>query len=671
MHHIGLDFGTNYTSASRINPDTGKPEPVRFMDNGQEKMPSLVFYSEYGTLVGQGVQSQIEQFSNFPPHERMKAQQSIVRSLKRMLNPSGTHIVPGKGPVRHVDIVRDIFSYVKQDVEAGCFSGEKVEKVTLTHPVVCTEAYRKLIKKAAETAGFKEVELLEEPVAAAMGYAASGARVGQGILVYDFGGGTFDVAFVLRDDKGNFRIPIPSLGDPWCGGDDLDMRLYEYWDRKAQEKNGRCIGGNAGDVDAGFLFRCRRHKETLSRMPRMDLIEYLPPMDGVLNPTDNRLALTLDQEIIKQLFVTDVGRTIEITKRMLKNVESSGYKIDTVLLVGGSSRLPLVKELLKEILPVPPLETMNVDVAVAMGAVQKNNNTLKEDLKKEPSFITTVSEKPSVKRKAGDIHSFTVDGVNFDMVYIPPGEFMMGSPEQEEERYNDETQHRVRLTKGFYLQRTQVSQIQWEKVMGFNPSYFHDCLNCPVEWVTWYDAVAFCNALSEREGRRSAYEMSVKRRDDKHIKDAEVTLVLDTDGFRLPTEAEWEYACRAGTTTSFSFGENITSTQVNYDGNYSYAGGQKSKYREKTIAAGSLPPNSWGLYEMHGNVCEWCNDWYEKYPFETAIDPTGPSTGSSRVIRGGSWYDNPRNVRAAIRNEYVPGLAFSYVGFRVCAPRVR
>nr|WP_320190665.1 Hsp70 family protein [uncultured Desulfobacter sp.] len=371
MHHLGLDFGTNYISASYVNPASGRPEPVRFMDNGQEKMPALVYYSEQGVLVGQGVQSMLEQLSAFPPRERLQAQQAIVRSLKRGLNPSGTHIVPGKGAVSHVDVVTDIMAFVKQDVESGCFAGETVEKLTLTHPVVCTEAYKALLKTAAEKAGFKQVDLMEEPVAAAMGSASSGVDVGRGILVYDFGGGTFDVAFVMRDDNGQFHIPFSPLGDPWCGGDDLDMRLYEYWDREAQKQKGRSINGSAGELDAGFLLRCRRHKENISRIEKMTFTEYLPSQDGVSYSEENKLTMTLDRNIAKQLFMTDVGRTIDITKRMLSNVENAGHKVDTVILIGGSSRLPMVKELLKDSLPVNPLETMHVDVAVAMGAVCK------------------------------------------------------------------------------------------------------------------------------------------------------------------------------------------------------------------------------------------------------------------------------------------------------------
>jgi formylglycine-generating enzyme len=125
---------------------------------------------------------------------------------------------------------------------------------------------------------------------------------------------------------------------------------------------------------------------------------------------------------------------------------------------------------------------------------------------------------------------------------------------------------------------------------------------------------------------------------------------------RLPTEAEWEYACRAGTTTPFSFGEDITPDQVNYDGNYPYHGSQKGRYRGETVEVASLPANPWGLYEIHGNVWEWCQDWYGAYPEGPVTDPTGPATGVRRVLRGGSWFSPGRSARSAFRTLYEPGI---------------
>ena len=138
-------------------------------------------------------------------------------------------------------------------------------------------------------------------------------------------------------------------------------------------------------------------------------------------------------------------------------------------------------------------------------------------------------------------------------------------------------------------------------------------------------------------------------------------------GFRLPSEAQWEYACRAGTTTAFSFGSTITPEQVNYNGNYPFAGAVKGLYREKTVPVKSLPPNAWGLYEMHGNVWQWCNDWYGDFSGSAERDPAGPSSGSYRVIRGGSWRNYAWNCRSAARVRAAPGYRYTGLGFRVAA----
>ncbi|MEZ4629272.1 MAG: SUMF1/EgtB/PvdO family nonheme iron enzyme [Deinococcales bacterium] len=196
--------------------------------------------------------------------------------------------------------------------------------------------------------------------------------------------------------------------------------------------------------------------------------------------------------------------------------------------------------------------------------------------------------------------------------YIKAGEFLMGSQADEPERYDNETQHKVRLSKDYWLADTACTQGLWEAVMGNNPSYFKGSKNLPVERVSWHDVKGFIEKLNS-EGKNWA--------------------------FRLPTEAEWEYGCRAGTETPFWYGKVINSSQVNFNGNYPYNNSPKSEYRGKTVEVGSLPANSWGLYEMHGNVWEWCEDWYDKYDNKSVqIDPQGLTNGRlPRVIRGGSW----------------------------------
>ena len=208
-------------------------------------------------------------------------------------------------------------------------------------------------------------------------------------------------------------------------------------------------------------------------------------------------------------------------------------------------------------------------------------------------------------------------------VLIPPGNFTMGTTDSK--RY-------VTLSKGFLLANAPVTQSQWKKVMGNNPSHFKENgNNCPVEKVSWADANQFINKLNEIE---------------------------QTNTYCLPTEAQWEYACRAGSTTEYCFGddEKMLKDYAWYDKN---SGGKTQPVKQKE-------PNAWGLYDMHGNVWEWCEDFfYGDYPNEPVTDPTGPSSGAFRVIRGGSWNDDPRNLRSAIRGHSSPGNRINNVGFRL------
>jgi formylglycine-generating enzyme required for sulfatase activity len=238
--------------------------------------------------------------------------------------------------------------------------------------------------------------------------------------------------------------------------------------------------------------------------------------------------------------------------------------------------------------------------------------------------------------------SFTEDlgnGVKLEMIAIPGGTFWMGSPANEAERDDDEgPQHQVTVP-SFFMGKYPLTQAQYQAIMGNNPSYFKGN-NRPVETVSWDDAVTFCEELSQRTGKN----------------------------YRLPSEAEWEYACRAGTKTPFSFGDNITTDLVNYNGNYPYKSAPKGKYREQTTDVGTFPPNAFGLYDMHGNVWEWCeDDWHENY----INAPTNGSAWNSRsgidarLLRGGSWYNLARYCRAANRGRNSRDFRNSNFGFRV------
>jgi formylglycine-generating enzyme required for sulfatase activity len=264
------------------------------------------------------------------------------------------------------------------------------------------------------------------------------------------------------------------------------------------------------------------------------------------------------------------------------------------------------------------------------------------------------------------------------MEWIRPGTFMMGSPESETGRTAvNETQHSVTLTKGFYMGKYPVTQARYEAVIGTNPSGFttpvspeKSTANRPVERVSWYDALVFCNKLSMAESLSPAYQINGSADPaawgtvptDNNATWNAVQIVEGSTGYRLPTEAQWEYACRAGTTTAYNWGMNtIDETRANYEVDL-----------KRTTMVGSYAPNNWGLYDMHGNVWEWCWDWYDSsyYSKSPTEDPTGPGSAEfSRITRGGSMGITGENVRSAVRNHYNPSTHSNRtIGFRVIRP---
>jgi formylglycine-generating enzyme required for sulfatase activity len=242
-------------------------------------------------------------------------------------------------------------------------------------------------------------------------------------------------------------------------------------------------------------------------------------------------------------------------------------------------------------------------------------------------------------------------------VLVKGGTFLMGSPAEEPERGQDETRHQVTVG-DFYLARSEVTQREYAALMGNNPSEFKG-ENFPMENVTWLDAVRYCNARSTQDGFNAVYTVNGEA----------VTWDRDADGYRLPTEAEWEYACRAGTTTPFNTGKTITDEQANIYNHYGYNNDSSGRVtggsRGSTVPVNTFNPNPWGLFDMHGNVGEWCWDWYGEYGTERQTAPAGPAAGTYRVTRGGGWNDFPKHVRSAYRSVTPPGNGVFNIGFRL------
>jgi formylglycine-generating enzyme required for sulfatase activity len=233
------------------------------------------------------------------------------------------------------------------------------------------------------------------------------------------------------------------------------------------------------------------------------------------------------------------------------------------------------------------------------------------------------------------------------LVELPAGRFSMGSPSSEAGRGDDESQHEVTIGRPFLLGRFEVTQEQWRTIMRTSPSKFAACgSTCPVERVSYQDVQRFLDVLNARAS-------------GVH--------------YRLPTEAEWEYACRAGSATPFATGGNVTTSQANYDGLRPYTSFLPGVFREQPTPVGSFDVNVWGIGDMHGNVREWTSDWYAPYPPGTARDPRGPVSGTSRVVRGGSWLSSAASLRCAVRESRSPTDPDGTIGFRVAAdlPRPR
>ena len=282
-----------------------------------------------------------------------------------------------------------------------------------------------------------------------------------------------------------------------------------------------------------------------------------------------------------------------------------------------------------------------------------------------PPWAKVSPEQVAAAKKLGVPVAFE-NSVGMRFVLIPPGTFMMGSRDSAMEVarrcampnaqggwfYDEHPRHKVTLTSAYYMATDEVTQGCYEavttperketdkKISDEYPDEFKGTNN-PVVKVSWSDAEKFCKtlgALDVEEGRQ----------------------------YSLPTEAQWEYACRAGTSAPFSFGETISTDQVNYHGDYTYGDGRKGKHRGKTLPVGSLPPNAWGLYDMHGNVSEWCADRYGNYGSAAESDPLGPEEGRARVLRGGSWRSYPGACRCGFRLRWEERSSSYNVGFRVC-----
>jgi formylglycine-generating enzyme required for sulfatase activity len=338
------------------------------------------------------------------------------------------------------------------------------------------------------------------------------------------------------------------------------------------------------------------------------------------------------------------------------------------------TRLSLIKQIRDEYFINEEIASSLIDLLlVALRNYKPDTPAQKQTPDTKPKSASKPAGNPSISGVSGSNVGSGIGIASHIMVPIPAGTFLMGSPENEPGREDDETQHSVTLTRDFLMGMYPVTQGLYAKVMGSNPScfryrYFYADgeaqTRLPVENVNWYDAIVFCNKLSILEGLSPVYTINgstdpaswgaVPTRSNS-VWDA-VTVNWDVNGYRLPTEAEWEYACRAETTTAYHTGARMSDNTGWFGDN---SDGMPHEVGKKT-------PNAWGVYDMHGNVYEWVWDWCGESTYTgSAANPRGPATGSDRVARGGSWDCDARLVRSAVRESLDPDSRSGDLGFRV------
>jgi tetratricopeptide (TPR) repeat protein/Ethanolamine utilization protein EutJ (predicted chaperonin) len=353
MAELGIDFGTTNSSMARVREPGGSAYVLRDAE-GHDKTPSVVFYGEDATLVGADAIGVVEDAGRDPAVEAR-----FISGVKRNLFGAGAIALPTGPPLRAEQVVATIIAKLKADAEEV----ERItfEQVVITCPAMIETRHGEVLVDAATLAGFEEVELVEEPVAAATAFDRAGGQIGHGVLVYDFGGGTFDVAFVARDPGDErFSLALPPTGDTACGGDDIDQCLYDHFDAVAMRNLGRGVALDPNAVDRRFLRMCRRQKEKFSTA---DKAVFSTRLEGGVT-----FKASLSANEFERLILELVGATVRRTAELAQRARGAGHAVDTVLLVGGSSRLPLVGRLIREQLGIEPQVWRNRDVAVALGA---------------------------------------------------------------------------------------------------------------------------------------------------------------------------------------------------------------------------------------------------------------------------------------------------------------
>lgn len=391
--YLGIDFGTTQSSMAWFNPSTGQAEVIRNAE-AKEKTPSVVYFGDDEILVGNAAEDMLE-----IEQERNRVITSVKRDLARRISYQ-----VGNRTVSPVQVVAEILRKLRIDAEEGHFH-KPVEKVILTHPANFDQSEKDLLIEAAKVAGFSETALLPEPVAAAIAYTKTSPKVADTLLIYDFGGGTLDLAVMKRDESEEGFSLFAEPRGIGVGGDDLDRALYDFCDTLAKDKLGRSISV-VGSLNLQFLRDCRKRKENLSSRTKGEFSSYLP--GGIL------FRHAIERSEFEAMVVSILQPTINLARKMQDECKAKGLRIDAVVLIGGSSQIPLVKKLIAESLQLEPVAWHGRELAVAVGAAYHANALL---LHKEAGEVKAVESirLPTCFVEFEDYWSFVDRGMTTDL----------------------------------------------------------------------------------------------------------------------------------------------------------------------------------------------------------------------------------------------------------------
>jgi len=364
MASLGIDFGSSFSTVSWLNPQSGKPEAVRFGGDGQVKYPSVMLYTENGFVMGFQAASFLDALSVQTIDKRMEMMANFIPSLKRILEPGMEEVFSDKS-FTHEELLCRFLGQIIAKAKSHCGHGFEVDRIAFSYPVNYSQAKIQMMNTAFHQLGYSDVQPIYEPVAAAEGYGISHQiEEGEGILVFDFGGGTIDVAYVKKM-HGKLQIVTEPKGNSLCGGQDIDFLLYENLRAKILHDLHFDIS-EQGVVDQIILKNCRWLKEQFSE----DGDTYCTDIGLVCNGKFQNYKYRLSRDSFDTIISPKVDEAIGVAKQVVQAVKGRGYSIDKVLLIGGSSRLALVHHQLEALLKDVPIDTCGEsDIAVALGNI--------------------------------------------------------------------------------------------------------------------------------------------------------------------------------------------------------------------------------------------------------------------------------------------------------------